>query len=168
MRYSQSGDSSELAARLPCKGKRGEKPWCLPDNALPSDTPQLAAGRLHFERTECALQRFFLGMRGGVFHLGKGARARGGNAPAPVRFPGWYLLLPHRLRHLRRNVPATGARGIGIASIASSEGQCLRHRSLASGRNPICQEELLCLGRPAPGLPVPEAPQAWGDKGNSC
>src|SRR5438132_13217690 len=43
----QSGDSSELAARLPCKGKRGEKPWCLPDNALPSDTPQLAAGRLH-------------------------------------------------------------------------------------------------------------------------
>ena len=43
----QSGDSSELAPRLPCKGKRGEKPWCLPDNALPSDTPQLAAGRLH-------------------------------------------------------------------------------------------------------------------------
>jgi hypothetical protein len=43
----QSEDSSALAPRLPCKGKRGEKPWCLPDNALPSDTPQLAAGRLH-------------------------------------------------------------------------------------------------------------------------
>ena len=24
-----------------------EKPWCLTDNALPCDTPQLAAGRLH-------------------------------------------------------------------------------------------------------------------------
>src|SRR6516164_8526219 len=42
----QSGDTSELAPRLPCKGKRGETPWCLPDKALPSDTPQLAAGRL--------------------------------------------------------------------------------------------------------------------------
>src|SRR3954453_6193041 len=25
-----------------------ETPWCLTDNALPCDTPQLAAGRLHF------------------------------------------------------------------------------------------------------------------------
>jgi hypothetical protein len=25
-----------------------EKPWCLTDNALPCDTPQLAAGRLHW------------------------------------------------------------------------------------------------------------------------
>src|SRR5258706_14336218 len=27
-----------------------EKPWCLTDNALPCDTPQLAAGRLHLAR----------------------------------------------------------------------------------------------------------------------
>src|SRR5258706_16326194 len=26
-----------------------EKPWCLTDNALPCDTPQLAAGRLHYK-----------------------------------------------------------------------------------------------------------------------
>src|SRR5438132_13349504 len=51
----ESGDSSELAARLPCKGKRGEKPWCLPDNALPSDTPQLAAGRLHLYLSESSI-----------------------------------------------------------------------------------------------------------------
>jgi hypothetical protein len=29
-----------------------EKPWCLTDNALPGDTPQLAAGRLHFHLIE--------------------------------------------------------------------------------------------------------------------
>src|SRR5215475_8502402 len=30
--------------------EESEKPWCLTDNALPCDTPQLAAGRLHFQR----------------------------------------------------------------------------------------------------------------------
>src|SRR5262245_3716756 len=29
------------------KREECEKPWCLTDNALPCDTPQLAAGRLH-------------------------------------------------------------------------------------------------------------------------
>ena len=36
----------------------------------------------HFETTEGVVQRFFLGMRQGMFHLGKGTGARAGSAPS--------------------------------------------------------------------------------------
>src|SRR6266699_3489909 len=44
----QSGDSSELAPRLPYKGKSVRNRGVSQTNALPYDTPELAPGRLHW------------------------------------------------------------------------------------------------------------------------